>query len=320
MNELLVSPTVDGSPTLWQRCGDLAAQASSVRAAIAYVGRGAPDLLPLGEGDVIVVDASVPSLKAGSTSPDAIAVWLDAGVAVHSREGLHAKVLRFSGPDAEAAVVGSANVSSNSDQRLIEVALLTTEDEVVESVDLLLDQLIGESEALDADWIAQAGRIHCEPSGNGPNRERVTVNIDASRQMWIGSYQDDDTPSFEELDNALAETRSIYGSHIDVWPWTMRAGDENHTFAEDIVVMMTTPNSPDRVHLHGNRRTRLGKVRSVVISDDGTPVAVLAFDTRRPTVTLAKIKELYDAEGVHFDESVALPQDGELHRKILGLW
>lgn len=93
-----------------------------IYAASGYVGSGAYDLLPLRKGDVLVCDASPPTVRNGSTDPRALRPFLKAGVEVWSKAGLHAKVIVL----PKRAFVGSANASSNSANRLFEATLETT--------------------------------------------------------------------------------------------------------------------------------------------------------------------------------------------------
>ena len=91
-------------------------------AAIGYVSEGAIDYLPLKKGDVLVCDASTGSIRNGSTNPQALLPFLNRGVKVFSKQGLHAKVVIT----RRRAFVGSANASSNSALRLFEATLDTT--------------------------------------------------------------------------------------------------------------------------------------------------------------------------------------------------
>ncbi|MEU4839776.1 phospholipase D family protein [Nocardia testacea] len=80
------------------------------RAAIAYLGADAPQLLPLRRGDILVVNADRPALRAHATSPGALQHFLDRGVHIYSLPKLHAKVVAT----ATIAVIGSANASRHS--------------------------------------------------------------------------------------------------------------------------------------------------------------------------------------------------------------
>jgi phosphatidylserine/phosphatidylglycerophosphate/cardiolipin synthase-like enzyme len=99
------------------------------KAAVAYVGIDAPNLMPLRRGDVLVVNASRGALLARATHPDALAAYLERGVRLFSTPRLHAKVVTTS----SEAVVGSANASMNSTQ-LDEAVVITNSPVVIQVV------------------------------------------------------------------------------------------------------------------------------------------------------------------------------------------
>lgn len=79
--------------------------------AVAYFSKGAAALLPLPAGSRLVVDASVATVKAGSTCPkELLLLQRRRRVRVFSVQNLHAKVYVF----GRLAFVGSANASRNS--------------------------------------------------------------------------------------------------------------------------------------------------------------------------------------------------------------
>lgn len=94
---------------------------------VAYFGKGASSLLKLPKGSRLVVDASERAVSSGQTSPADLLKLLKAGVDVYSVPNLHAKVYVF----GRKAFIGSANVSRNSSENLVEALLLTTDAEAV---------------------------------------------------------------------------------------------------------------------------------------------------------------------------------------------
>ena len=67
-------------------------------AAVAFIGAdGAALLSEFGEGEILVCNAGSAALRAGSTSPDALAALLKRGVEVYTHDRLHAKVYVFGG-------------------------------------------------------------------------------------------------------------------------------------------------------------------------------------------------------------------------------
>ena len=117
------------SENLWPSITS-AAKETRCHVAVAYVGRHAPEILPLQPGSILVCDFSRSALERGLTNPDAIRVYLKAGVEVHSWENLHAKVFSF----GDVAYVGSCNASYNSANVLKEAALRITDQKAVAEV------------------------------------------------------------------------------------------------------------------------------------------------------------------------------------------
>jgi hypothetical protein len=115
--------------TLWNKITSLAKHATRKYVAVAYLGKNATKLLPLGQGDVLVVDVREDTVRAGQVNPFEIEEYLERGVEVYSCSNLHAKVFVFD----RKAIIASANVSSHSKNSLVECGVLVTDAEVVSS-------------------------------------------------------------------------------------------------------------------------------------------------------------------------------------------
>lgn len=94
--------------------------------AVAYLGRGSAQLLPLPVGSRLVVDASERAVMSGQTCPADLLAMLKRGTRVFSVANLHAKVFVI----GQNAFVGSSNASSRSRAVLIE-AILRSNDPIV---------------------------------------------------------------------------------------------------------------------------------------------------------------------------------------------
>jgi hypothetical protein len=163
MGELLYGPA------LWSRIREKAAAVNSRKAAVAYVGKNADELIAFSSGDTVVVDGSDNALRAGSTNPETLSRWYKAGAEIYSYEGLHAKVLVL----GHTVVVGSANVSWHSHDRLLEAAVVDTTTALRRSAVVMIDELVASSlEPVDEIWL-KAARALYHPSkgpipGTGP--------------------------------------------------------------------------------------------------------------------------------------------------------
>ncbi len=95
---------------LWKLLPAKVKTARKVDAAVAYLGQGGADLLPLRRGHRLVVDMSRATVQAGTTDPREVEKLLLRGVRVFSRQRLHAKVVVAD----NSVFAGSANISKNS--------------------------------------------------------------------------------------------------------------------------------------------------------------------------------------------------------------
>lgn len=112
---------------LWDELEARIPGAEKVRAAIAYLGTGGNKLLPLREGDELVVDMSLRAVRSGVTNPSEVKKLLRRKVKVFSRETLHAKFLIID----RVVIAGSSNISSHAKDTLDEAAVLTDDPAVL---------------------------------------------------------------------------------------------------------------------------------------------------------------------------------------------
>jgi len=126
--------------SLWSELRARVKKARSVKAAVAFLGTGGADLLPLKKGDTLVVNLGMPAVKQGSTAPREIRRLQRRGVHVFTRTSLHAKFFICD----RALLVGSANASKNSKNSLDEAAALTTDVASVRRATAFFDRLCTE--------------------------------------------------------------------------------------------------------------------------------------------------------------------------------
>lgn len=142
------------------------------------------------EGDLLIVDMSLGSVRAGRTNPSEIEKYLEHGVEVHSCSNLHAKVFVFDGK----AVIGSSNVSRNSSTYLIETALLTTDFIAVSSARGFVRSLRGEQVTRD---YAKAFKKEYQPPRFTPKR-KGSKTAPAHPTLWIQRMYDYEYTDQEE--------------------------------------------------------------------------------------------------------------------------
>ena len=106
--------------SVWGGLSNLRGRNESLIAVVSYVTAGGPRLLALRDGDTLIVDASLRAVRSGATDPRVLIALQKMGVALYTRDNLHAKVLVFD----DVLVVGSANASANSESVLHEACVL----------------------------------------------------------------------------------------------------------------------------------------------------------------------------------------------------
>lgn len=154
------------SGSVWTELTRACKTRGSRRAAVAFLGADAPELLPLRKGDVLVVNASDSALLAGATNPEALSAFVARGVAVLSSPRLHAKIV----VTQKALVVGSANASHHS-TTMDEAAIITDDPrliaEAVEFIDGIQGTTVVDQSFLDAAHKTWARRRKSGPPGAG---------------------------------------------------------------------------------------------------------------------------------------------------------
>src|ERR1700692_3972418 len=126
------------APRVWKDIATAAAECKKpAHVAVAYFAEKGDRLLPLPTGSSLAIDASIPTLAAGSTCPAALERLRKKGVDVYSVQHLHAKVFAFD----RVAFIGSANASQRSDVTLIEAVLRVNTRAAILSVRDFVDSL-----------------------------------------------------------------------------------------------------------------------------------------------------------------------------------
>ncbi len=227
----------------WQVITRLAEKSRSARVAVAYFGQGASRLLPLKAGSVLVVDLSKAAVRSGQTCPDEIIKLLRRGVEVHSCSNLHAKVFVF----GRRAIIGSPNVSRNSERGLIEAAVETTDPEVVSSCKAFVDSLRGEH--VDLDYARRLAKIYNPPkfAGNAASRTPRHSPLWAV-PLVLEDWEAEDNEVFER--NKTAAEKKLKDQQrfrLDSYIWT--GGGFRRPLRAGELILQVIKEAPRRVML-----------------------------------------------------------------------
>lgn len=138
--ELLVEP-------LWSRLRSEATASRSRLFAVAYVTDH--HALHMARGDTLVVDASDEAIASGKTSAVAIEALFGQGIIVFSLPHLHAKVYVFD----SCAIVGSPNLSKNSQKTLHEAAIFSSDPSLVSQAAAQVSKFASRGLPVDATFV-----------------------------------------------------------------------------------------------------------------------------------------------------------------------
>jgi len=180
--------------SLWDELTVRVKSSRKVKAAVAFVGNGGADLLPLKKGDTLVVNLGLQTVKQGATSPKEIQRLIKRGVQVFTRSNLHAKFFICDG----VLLVGSANISNNSQKVLDEAASLTTDKVALGRAADFFDKIC--TEPVRPDYLKLCLKEYRAPvfgvAGKGRSSARQKRVVEA--KLWlIGGLADRDVPAAE---------------------------------------------------------------------------------------------------------------------------
>ncbi|MEU8338718.1 phospholipase D family protein [Micromonospora tulbaghiae] len=297
----------------WDGLDSYLKQATRKRAAIAYVGSAATDLLCLVNGELIIIDGSDGSLRAGLVDPAAIEAWLAEGVEVRSLWGLHAKVMHLEGRRTRV-VVGSANASAHSRDRLREAAVVTDDEGLCAQVAEQLDVWQAASDEVDAAWLAHARAVYRPPVVAPP-----PTAVRRLPRLWVGMALNEPTTLSGKAAAATERLEQRHGRG-SVFPWHMYRGDERIVRQGDEVVLIDV--GPVLKKPRSNSRAwPPARVARVVTEERRRPVALLVWaDSAPERRTFAAVAEAVKAVGGKIDWGKPFEAQSSEANAIRKLW
>ena len=242
--------------------------------AVPFLGRNAVSQLPLRRGDVLVTRFDEETVRQGLVAPRAVVEFIRRGVEVHAVANLHAKVFVF----GRVAVVGSANISNLSEQRLVEAACELTQPELVESCRAFVRSLRGE--VVEIEFARRLIRYYRPPRGPfgelSSQRKRRTVSRRVHQSDLVAvSLTSTNYDEADELAAASAQkaARAILRSpdrfRLEDFRWT---GQTPPVLRRYVRVLRCTRNgrrteiaAPARILQIRRYKSARGTVRSIVV-------------------------------------------------------
>lgn len=165
---------------LWVRMRAEAAASRSRHCAVAYVTD--PASLQLVAGDTLVVDASDVAIACGKTSASALSAIAEASVEIFSLANLHAKIYVFE----SCVVVGSANLSRNSQVTLEEAAIVSYDKTTVHRARQHVSILAAAGTRVDEGFLERVRRIPIsQQNSTSPTSLSTSVDTQPSGdRLW----------------------------------------------------------------------------------------------------------------------------------------
>ena len=188
---------------IWKEVNKLLAQRQKKIACIAYV---TSDKLELSKGDTLICDASTFSIKFGETSAKTLEAYFKRGIKVYSNQQLHSKILLTD----TFLVIGSANLSKSSAERLTESSIITDSDVLISQAKAFCHNLTEESTLLNERDIQTLLKIEVvkrpfKPTTNSKIRKKKFGN-----QYWFVSAIPLKERTYDKIkDNVEKTTTSI---------------------------------------------------------------------------------------------------------------
>lgn len=206
----------------WSRIRDLAKKRGRRLVAVPFLGKGAIRRLPLQAGDLLIVRLDEATVKSGQTSPFEVGKFLRKGVEVHAQSNLHAKVFVF----GKTAVIGSTNVSTTSEEHLLEAVVETSDSRAVSAAASFVRSLRGD--VVTPQYAKRLEKIYVPPRipGAGRPRSRQTIRGAGQSVLWAvkldtGAWIDEDFKQ-ESVGEPLArkKLKSTRYYVVDDFVWT----------------------------------------------------------------------------------------------------
>lgn len=141
---------------VWDQIASISSNCVRKKAAVSYV--SSDSILKFASNDLLVLDASIETVRQGGTSASVIKRAMSRGAEVVSVAALHGKVMLFD----ETAIVGSANISVRSTKLLREAVSLHTDTSFLQAANRWIDTLVREGELIDESQLNRLLEIEAE--------------------------------------------------------------------------------------------------------------------------------------------------------------
>jgi hypothetical protein len=199
---------------IWKNVNHLLKKDKTQRkACIAYV---TSLQLNLKKDDVLICDASDTSIKSGRTSAKAIKDYFDRGVVIYSNSHLHSKFL----VTEQFLTIGSANLSNNSVEHLIETSLILSNPRSIAQSKVFFHKLLKEEKTtirVDEIYIERILKLKVDRKTRRGTKRPKILDLKLGESCWyLNTYPlGDKAEQLPKHENAIIikEAAKEYGYH-----------------------------------------------------------------------------------------------------------
>jgi len=178
-------------------------------ACIAYV---TIDNIELTNGDVLICDASTFAIKFGQTSAKIIDKYFREGVKLFSNQQLHSKLLITD----SFLIIGSANLSKSSAEKLIESAILTDNNILLSQAKAFCYNLTKESILLTRPEIDALLKIKVVKKPSKPTAKSKTRQKIFGNRCWFVSCCPLKERTYNKIKDTVGKAKSIISNRENI--------------------------------------------------------------------------------------------------------
>jgi len=241
---------------IWKQANQYLKKDDSVNAVIAYV---TSKTLKLKSKDILICDASKDSIKFGRTSAKILKDYFNDSVTIYSIEALHAKLLvsnRF-------IIIGSANLSVNSAENLIEAAIISRDELSISQTKAFIFNLIKEIKPLTEIDIQDLLEIHVIRSSKRKLTKR-RKSFYVGDKIWVSNVRPlSETIIEKEYDDEIYAIEKIRESHkmdrdsLSYIRFKGKSKIRDHASPGDLLIEISTNATKTRTIISGPYSIRL---------------------------------------------------------------
>lgn len=222
---------------IWKQSSKLLDKKDKIVAAIAYVTQST---LPLKEGDILICDASKRAIELSETKASILRSYFKKKVKIYSVPQLHAKLLYSN----NITIIGSANLSINSAEHLIEAAFVSFDVAAINQAEAFCFPFISdryevtEENLIELEAIVPKRKLQIQ---KGIPKER---NRKFDTNYWIINTKPDNSDKYDdEIEvnrERLAEEHQVQSEDIYAITWKGKSTFKSDAKLGNSVVEIST--------------------------------------------------------------------------------